>query len=306
MTGVLAGFALIGAIIAVGYLLGRTGVLGEGAGTVLSRLAFFVGAPALLYVTLAGAEVGTLVDARSLVSYGTSVAMILVYVLVARFLMRRPAGETVIGGLSAGYVNAGNLGIPIAVYALGGAEAAAPTMIFQLVILAPASFVVLDLLERRGQGRRLRNALAPLVNPLLLASAAGVVSAVVQWQPPEIVLAPIQTLGGLAVPAMLLAFGISLRGSPLPGRSPVRAQLALVVVLKSVVQPALAWGVGAAVGLEGPALLAAVVIAALPTAQNVFTYAVRYDRGVVLARESVLVTTLLSVPVVLLAAAILA
>ena len=63
---------------------------------------------------------------------------------------------------------------------------------------------------------------------------------------------------------------------------------------------------GAAVGLTGEALLAAVVIAGLPTAQNVFTYAVRYDRGVVLARESVLVTTILSVPVVLVAAAVLA
>ncbi|GMA30240.1 hypothetical protein [Litorihabitans aurantiacus] len=48
------------------------------------------------------------------------------------------------------------------------------------------------------------------------------------------------------------------------------------------------------------------MIAALPTAQNVFTYAVRYDRGVALARESVLVTTIVSVPVVLLAAALLA
>ncbi|TGO05633.1 AEC family transporter [Serinibacter arcticus] len=306
MTGVLAGFALIGAIIAVGYLVGRSGVLGEDASSVLSRLSFFVGAPALLYVTLARSDVGALVDARSLVSYGTSAAMIVVYVLVARFAMRRPAGETVIGGLSAGYVNAGNLGIPIAVYALGGAAAAAPTMIFQLVLLAPASFIVLDLLENRGQGRRLRNALAPLRNPILLASVAGVVSAATHWEPPTIVMAPIETLGGVAVPAMLLAFGISLRGSPLPGRSPVRAQLGLVVVLKSFVQPALAWGLGAAVGLTGEALLAAVVIAGLPTAQNVFTYAVRYDRGVVLARESVLVTTILSVPVVLVAAAVLA
>lgn len=306
MTGVLEGFALIGAIIAVGYLLGRLGILGDAAGAVLSRLAFFVGSPALLYVTLSGAEVGTLVDTRSLVSYGTAVAMILAYVLSARFLMRRPAGETVIGGLCAGYVNAGNLGIPIAVYALGGAGAVAPTMIFQLTVLAPASFVVLDLLEKRGQGLTLRNALTPLANPTLIASAAGVVSALAHWQPPEIVLAPIQTLGGLAVPAMLLAFGISLRGSPMPGRSDVRAQLVLAVVLKSFVQPALAWGVGLAVGLTGPALLAAVVIAALPTAQNVFTYAMRYDRGVVLARESVLVTTILSVPVVLFAAAVLA
>ena len=118
-------------------------------------------------------------------------------------------------------------------------------------------------------------------------------------------MAPVQTLGGLAVPAMLLAFGISLRGSPLPGRSPVRAQLVLVVALKSFVQPLLAWVLGAAIGLDAHALLVVVVIAALPTAQNVFTYAMRYDRGVMLARESVLVTTILAVPVVLVAAALL-
>ena len=208
MTGVLAGFALIGAIIAVGYLLGRTGILGDGAGQVLSRLAFFVGAPALLYVTLARADVGALVDARSLVSYGTAAAMILTYAVIARFVMRRPAGETIIGGLCAGYVNAGNLGIPIAVYALGGAEAVAPTMIFQLVILAPGTFVVLDLLEKRGDPRRLRTALAPLANPIVIAAAAGVLSAATHWHPPSVVLAPIETLAGLAVPAMLLAFGI--------------------------------------------------------------------------------------------------
>ena len=305
MTGVLAGFALIGAIIAVGYLLGRTGVLGENAGAVLSRLAFFVGAPALLYVALADAHVSTLVDTRSLVSYGAAAAMIISYVAIARFVMKRPAGETLIGGLCAGYVNAGNLGIPIAVYALGGAEAVAPTMIFQLVVLAPVTFVLLDLLEHRGETGRLRSAFAPLLNPIVMAAAAGVASAALAWQPPELVMAPIQTLAGLAVPAMLLAFGISLRGSPLPGMSDMRAQLTLVVVLKSFVQPALAWGVGLAVGLEGPALLAAVVIAALPTAQNVFTYAMRYDRGVTLARESVLATTILAVPVVLVAAAVL-
>lgn len=305
MTGVLAGFALIAAIVGVGYLLGRSAVLGEDAGAVLSRLAFFVGAPALLYVTLAQAQVGTLIDDRSLVSYASAVAMILGYGLIARLVLRRPAGETVIGGLCAGYVNAGNLGIPIAVYALGGAEAVAPTMIFQLVVLAPISFIVLDLLERRGDPRRLRTALQPLLNPVVLAAAAGVVSAAATWQPPPLVLAPIETLAGLAVPAMLLAFGISLRGSPLPGRSPVRVQLTLVVVLKSFVQPLLAWGLGAAVGLDAQGMLVAVVIAALPTAQNVFTYAMRYDRGVMLARESVLATTILAVPVVVGAAAVL-
>lgn len=305
MTGVLEGFALIGAIILVGYLLGRTRILGEKADAVLSRLAFFVGAPALLFVTLSQARVNTLIDERSLLSYALACSMILTYVVIARFAMRRPAGETIIGGLCSGYVNAGNLGIPIAAYALGGAQEAAPSMVFQLVVLAPASFVILDLLERRHAGIRLRDAFAPLANPLVLASAAGVISAATQWRPPAIIVAPIDTLAGLAVPAMLLAFGISLRGSPLPGRSPVRPQLALVIALKSFVQPALAWVLGAALGLDAHALLVVVVIAALPTAQNVFTYAMRYDRGVTLARESILTTTILAVPVVLVAAAVL-
>jgi predicted permease len=48
-----------------------------------------------------------------------------------------------------------------------------------------------------------------------------------------------------------------------------------------------------------------VVIAALPTAQNVLVYATRYQRGVVLARDSALVTTIVSIPVIAVIAAFL-
>ena len=52
-------------------------------------------------------------------------------------------------------------------------------------------------------------------------------------------------------------------------------------------------------GLAGHDLLAVTVIAALPTAQNVFTFAMRYDRAVILARDSIFVATVLSVPAIL-------
>ncbi len=65
-------------------------------------------------------------------------------------------------------------------------------------------------------------------------------------------------------------------------------------------QPIAAYLIGAyAVGLVGHDLLAVTVIAALPTAQNVFTLAMRYERGVILARDTIFVATLLSVPVIL-------
>jgi predicted permease len=67
------------------------------------------------------------------------------------------------------------------------------------------------------------------------------------------------------------------------------------------VQPITAYLIGAyALGLVGRDLLAVTVIAALPTAQNVFTFAMRYDRGVILARDMIFVATLLSVPAILI------
>ena len=47
-------------------------------------------------------------------------------------------------------------------------------------------------------------------------------------------------------------------------------------------QPIAAYLIGAYLaGLAGHDLLAVTVIAALPTAQNVFNFAMRYDRGVI-------------------------
>jgi predicted permease len=58
-------------------------------------------------------------------------------------------------------------------------------------------------------------------------------------------------------------------------------------------------------GLTGTTLFGCVVLAALPTAQNVLNYAQRYERGVTLARDTVLITTIGAVPVLVAAAALL-
>ncbi|WP_433787728.1 AEC family transporter [Actinomycetospora sp. CA-101289] len=72
-----------------------------------------------------------------------------------------------------------------------------------------------------------------------------------------------------------------------------------MVLLKNVVQPALALGLALLLGIDGDELVAVAVMAALPTAQNVFGYAVRFGTGTSLARDSALVSTVVSVPVLL-------
>lgn len=94
-----------------------------------------------------------------------------------------------------------------------------------------------------------------------------------------------------------------------PGGSADRGERGAVlwvsVAWKLAVVPLLALGLGAALGLRGPALLVPITTAGLPSAQNVFMYATRYGAAKPLARDCVLLTTAGFVPVVLLAAALL-
>jgi malonate transporter len=308
VNGVLNAFVVIGVVVAVGYLVGRAGVLGPAATQVLSRAAFFVASPALLFSTLARTDVGAVFSEGLVVTAVTSVLVCLLYIPVG-LLRRRPAGETAVGAMASGYVNAGNLGLPIATYALGNVTEAVPVLVFQLAVLTPVFTTVLGVLSERADGGRRslwRTVTAPLRNPIAVATGAGIAVSATGLLPPEPVIAPIELISDLAVPGMLLAFGISLCGAKRPGAGESAPLLATVLLLKCIVHPALALLLGLVLGLEGHALLAVVVCAALPTAQNVFGYAVRFDQGVVLGRDAALSTTVVSVPVLFAVVAVLA
>ena len=309
MIGILEGFAVLGVIVGLGYLIGRSGILGPAAVQVLSRTAFFVATPALLFSTLSAADVQAVFSSALVVAAVSSLAAGLVYVVFA-VVRRRPAGESTIGAMSAGYVNAGNLGLPIVTYVLHDPAAIAPVLLFQLAVLGPVGTTLLDVLTHRADGHEVslrRTLTAPLRNPIALATFAGLAVAITGVRVPEPVLAPVHLVAGIAVPAMLLAFGISLRGAARPGVGDQGPPLVVVVVAKNLVQPAVALVLGAVVlGLTGPRLLAVVVCAALPTAQNMFAYAVRYRQGERLARDAGLVTTVVSVPVMIGLVALLA
>jgi malonate transporter and related proteins len=304
--GVLAGFATIGIIIGLGFLLAQLKILDATAQGVLTRVAYYVASPALMVTVLGGTDVHRLLSANLIASLASVVVAATIAVLLVRLLWKRDAGDTVIAAFCSAYVNAGNLGLPIAAYALGDAALIAPMLLAQLLILQPAGLAVLDAITHEpspGISRRrslLIRLTRPLRNPLAVGSLVGLILALTGIKLPVAINAPLTLVAGIAVPSMLLAYGISLRLGPRPGAGEPRIQVGTLVLLKLVVQPIAAYLIGAyAVGLVGHDLLAVTVIAALPTAQNVFTLAMRYDRGVILARDTIFVATLLSVPVIL-------
>lgn len=305
MQGVLTGFAVIAVVIGVGYVIGRRGYLGEHGREVLTKLAFHVASPALLFTTLAQTDLSVIFSSRLLVTALSTAAAAGVFVAVG-VVRRWGPGRTTIGALCSSYVNSGNLGIPIAVYVLGDASLVAPVLLFQLVGVTPIALTILDLSGKGEKGPLWRRLLTPLRNPIAVGSLAGVAVSAAGVRVPAPVLDPLTLIGGMSVPAVLLAFGISLCGSTMPGRGPDRHPVLLSVALKSVGQPAVAWALAVGVfGLRGAQLLDVVVTSALPAAQNLYTYASSYRVGERLARDSILLSTVISVPVLVVVAALL-
>lgn len=226
-----------------------------------------------------------------------------VYALVARVWLGRSLAQTAIGALCAAHVNAANLGIPIAAYVLGDAALIAPILLTQMLVLQPLALAVLD----RDSPSVAGGELMAWRNPLTLGALLGLLLAVFEIDLPAVVGQPVELIADMAVPAMLLAFGISLHRHPQGSARTPRGELLLVTGLKLVLQPAVAFLIARFVlGLDDDALFAVTMIAALPTAQNIFVIASRYDRATVLARDAITVTTVASAPVILVISAVLA
>lgn len=305
MSGVLVGFAIIGVVIAVGYGVGRAGLLGPHGQFVMSRLAFFVLMPCLLFHTIATADVRTLFSPMLAVSAITALSVAAGTALVFGLVLRRPLTTTTVGALAASYSNANNIGLPVAVYVLGQATAVVPVIMLQLVVMAPIALTVLDAATASGRGWR-RRVLGPVSNPLIIASLLGLVCSVTGVTLPDPVLEPFVLVGGAAVPVVLLSFGMSLHGAAPLRDAATRVDVLLASGIKLLVMPAVAFVLARyAFGLDAEHVFVLTVLGGLPAAQNVFNYAQRYGAAVPVARDVVLLTTIGSVPVLVVVAALL-
>lgn len=298
MIGVLDGFAAIWLVVGVGWLLAHTGILRAESQQVLTRVSFFAGNPALLLVMMSTADIRRLFAWNLLVTVLATIGTGLVYLLVARLAWRLDRMQTVIGCFCSAYVNAGNMGLPIAAYVLNDVTWIAPLMLVQVGVLQPLGLALLDAEVSRQAGNRLnvaRYVSLPFRNPMTIAVLAGLLLNLTGTSIPRTLETPLSMLGGLAVPTMLVAFGVSLRLGPLPGKAGRTAEMVVDSALKVLVHPLLALALARIAGLDHTATVAVVVLAGLPTAQNVFTHAVRYDTDVPLARDVVFITSIASI-----------
>ncbi|MFF5052244.1 AEC family transporter [Micromonospora sp. NPDC000663] len=300
-------FVPIWILTALGYAACRWGLLGETAASVLGRFVFHLAMPAALFLALSRMPLSGFAG-RPLLAFAVSTAAVVAvgWAGASRLFSRTP-GERPIWGMAAGYVNSANLGIPIATQILGDVSFLAEVVLLQVLVVTPVILVALDRhSDPTGRVRVRRIASLPVRNPVILASLLGVACSAAGVHPPSAVGASLTLLSGAAVPAALVALGASLhRTAPSRAQPTDPTELAVITALKLVAQPVIAYAAGLALHLSAPQLLAVVVCAGLPTAQNTFIYGQEYGVGEEVANRAVVVTTTLSLATVAGAAALL-
>ncbi|MFJ3791130.1 AEC family transporter [Kitasatospora sp. NPDC090091] len=206
----LSGFAPIWALTGIGYLVGRSGLLGPQAEAVLSRFVFHVAMPAALFLMIGRTPLDQFANPSMLAFAAGTALAVGIGALVAHRFFGRPPAERAIGGMAAGYVNSANLGIPVAMQILGDASFAAPVVLFQTLLVTPAVLTVLD----TGRAGRRAALTLPLRNPILLAAALGAAVSAGGWHLPAELNRSCELLGGAGVPTALVALGMSLHRPP--------------------------------------------------------------------------------------------
>ena len=288
------------ALILAGWLVRRVGLLSAHATTELNRFVVYLALPALLFDVMAHTHWDEIWQPGFIAVFGLS--SLAVFGLTVWVRLRRPLhlADAAIDGLNAGYANTGFMGFPLALVALGR-EALAPTTIAAImtVCVVFAAAIILIEIGLQTQARRVdlaRKVAGSLVrNPLLVAPFLGALVPAAGLTLPLPAETFLKLLGGAASPCALVGLGLFLaqkRGAP----ERDRVATALLVGLKLVVHPVLAWLLARFVFDLPPLLLhTAVLMAAPPTGTGPFMLAEFYRREAEVTARVVLVSTILSV-----------
>ncbi|MCB1511998.1 MAG: AEC family transporter [Hyphomicrobiaceae bacterium] len=296
-------FTIIGPVfglILIGYVAVRARWLDPAAGPGMAQFIFSFAIPALIFRTIVTADLGRLDPLPIAATFLGAISVVwLASSILARFGHGMRGAEVPAYAFAVGFSNVLILGLPLALEAFG--PAALPILLVVVALDVPFMWFIATLqaaLASRDDEATLGTKLLTLArimsrNPIILATAAGLLWRATGSPLPAVADSIIALLGKAALPGALFALGATLTTFSLRGALPA---LSTILVLKLAVLPLVVWGLATHV-LILPPLTAKVLTlaAACPTGINAYLFAARQQAAVGTVAGAIAATTLLSV-----------
>ncbi|OUR79461.1 malonate transporter [Alphaproteobacteria bacterium 46_93_T64] len=286
-------------LIFLGYLIARITRQPEAAMGWLNTFIIYAALPALFFKLLSKTPVEKLASWQFILANLSATFLIFVVVfLVASVVRRSGVAAGTIQGLAAAYGNIGYMGPALAILTFGEMAAVPVALIFCFenvmhFTIAP-TMMAFSGKESRGPLSLVKEILKRVFfHPFIIATIIGVGAAVIGFEPPKPIEGLINYLAQAAAPCALFAMGVSLALRPL---NRIPAELGYIVPANLMLHPLLMYIVLSWAGDFDPIwVYTAVLLAALPTATNVFVLAQQYGVWIERASASILVTTVASI-----------
>jgi predicted permease len=287
-------------LIFVGFACGKLRRLPEAGLAWMNFFLLYVSLPALFFRILAKTPFEELNNLPFVVATtaATGIAFALA-ALTGRLIGGLTLREATMAGLAGGYGNIGYMGPGLALATLGVKATAPVALIFcfdtiLLFSLVPALAALGDRGDRRSLGRTALMVLRQiLLHPLIVAAYFGAAAAALHWQPPVAVDSMLQFLQSAAAPVALFTLGVTVALRPFER---VPWEVPALILIKAVVHPLVVFGLLLLLGPFVPEWsAAAILMASLPPALNVFVIARQYNAWVEPASAAVLLGTFVSV-----------
>lgn len=268
--GVLARVLPFFLLVGTGVALVRLRLLDDGMARGLSAYVFWIGFPALLIHSLSAIGAPSPALAWGLAAFACAALAVMLALVVLGLALGWSREERAGAALAGGLGNSAFLGLPVAAAVLGpeAARLSAGVVAVDFVLVAATGIALLGWASGRSV---LRSSIQALSNPIVAASLIGVLMALSSLKLPGLLDRAVSAAAASGSPVALVALGAALalrdpNGAAAPRSSPVLA----ATLAKLVALPILTW---LAVGLtEAPPAfrLGAILLAATPTAVNVF------------------------------------
>jgi predicted permease len=267
-------------LVFLGYISGRVANLPFDGLAWLNFFVVYVALPALFFRLLVKTPIREFANVEFiLASLSATLAIFVFTFLIAGSRNDGNVAESTIQGFGAAYGNIGYLGPPLAIAAFGP-EAGVPVALifcFENAMHFALAPMLMAMHTGTGTGRELAAQILRQIfsHPFILATIAGIAGAAIGFQPPTGIQTLLDVLSAGAAPCALFAMGVTAALRPLKRIPP---ELVYLLPLKLIVHPALMLLAMAYLAPSASPLWvnAAVLLAALPSATNVFVIAQHY------------------------------
>lgn len=274
-------------IIGTGFAVGRMMSLDP---QTLSRVSLYIFAPALIFSKLSETTI-TRTDFVQIVAFTISATLIVLLLswIIAKLLHLNRSRESAFV-LSCSFVNSGNYGLPLVLFAFGqeGLERA-------LLYFVTGAFLVNTLavfIASRGKATASSSLLNIFKIPMIYAIAAAFAVNATNLTLPETILRPVDMAADACIPLMLLLLGVQLAGTSLGGQGRL---ISLAVLVRLVGGAVVAVVLAALMGLTGITRQVCVVEHSTPTAVMTSMLSMEFGTGPEFVTGVIFASTLASI-----------